>query len=252
MTMVGMDKFIHDRIRQALNRISNIREMDGRLVVDVPVMYPSGATATIEINCNGDSYWVSDMGLGRLETELVAAEDYYARVAGKVAEAFGVKFDGNAIFAMWTPSPRLEAAIIAVSNASNKACSEAIRHAEEAKGRRQNERIFQRIQDIFGRKSVARSADIRGRHAEWEAHNVVIFPDRRKAIFEPMTSHANSVSSKFLMFTDIKAAEQTISLNAVVRNFENLDEKAQMIGDVANIVSIDSSDDDYRALADAA
>ena len=192
------------------------------------------------------------MGIGKLEAEFSAAQDYFARIAGRVADEFGVKFDGHSVFVAWVSSSKIESALISVANASNKACSEAIRHAEDAKGRRQNERIFAKIRDVFGERSVARSADIRGRHAHWEAHNVVVLSNHKKAVFEPMTSHANSVSSKFLMFTDIKAADQGVSLNVVVRNVGILDEKAQIIGDFANILSVDSSDEEYRLFAEAA
>ncbi|MBL3575979.1 hypothetical protein JMK10_19645 [Rhodovulum sulfidophilum] len=51
------------------------------------------------------------------------------------------------------------------------------------------------------------------------------------------------------MFSDIRAADEAISLNAVVRDISALDEKAQLIGDVANIVGIEGTDDEYRRFA---
>lgn len=229
-----------------------MRGLDGRVVVDVPVMYPSGATAIVEIERNGDNYWVSDMGNAHIETEYAAAQMYFATVARKVAENYGVSFDGHAIFALWVPSQRLEAAIVCVANASNAACSEAIRQASEVKFKKQNEKIFQRVQSVFGSNIVSKSMEIQGRHAQWEAHNVVRFPNRKKAVFEHMTNHTTSVSTKFLMFTDIRSSNEEISLNAIVSKIDSLDEKAQMIADVANIVSITASDDDFRRYAGAA
>lgn len=218
-------------------------------MVDVPIMYPSGATVVVEIEQNNGRFWVSDMGQGHVETEFVAAQGFYANAARRAADEFGVQFDGGSVFALWVSEARLEAAIVCVANASNNACSEAIRSASEAKGRKENERIFERISDVFGSKIVSKSADIVGRHAHWEAHNVVVFPNRKIAVFESMSLHANSVSSRFLMFSDIKAIEQDISLNAVVKDIEKLDEKAQMVGDIANIVAINASDDEIRQYA---
>lgn len=245
------DREATERVREALSRIAAVRGLDGRLVVDVPVMYPSGATVVVELERNADRYWVSDMGHGRIETEFVAAQEYFATAARRVASEYSVEFDGNAIFALWVPSARLEAAIICVANASNRACSDAIRAASEAKGRRENDRIFERIEKVFGPKQVNRSIDLAGRHAHWEAHNVVIFPDRRRAVFEAMTSHPNSVSSRFLMFSDIKSADEDISLNAVVRDLSSVDEKAQIIGNVANIVAFDATDEELKRFAKA-
>ena len=66
-----------------------------------------------------------------------------------------------------------------------------------------------------------------------------------------MTSHPNSVSSRFLMFSDIKSADEGISLNAVVRDLSSVDEKAQIIGNVANIVGFDATDEDLKRFAKA-
>ena len=240
------------RVREALARIATVRDTDGRMLVNLPIMYPSGAMAVVEVVRNQDRYWVSDMGHGLLEAEFMAADTYYGRVAHKVADEFGVDFDGNSIFALWVTEGRLEAAIICVANASNRACAEAIRQASEVHARRQNERIFTRIVKVFGERFVTKSAPISGAHASWEAHNVVALPNERRAVFEFMSEHQNSVSSKFLMFTDIRKAHSDYSLNAVVRSIDGLDEKAQLVGDIANFVEIKASDEVFRQYARAA
>tara|TARA_R110000850_G_scaffold66852_4_gene148366 strand:- start:753 stop:1490 length:738 start_codon:yes stop_codon:yes gene_type:complete len=231
-----------ERVREALRKIASIRDIDGKTIVSVPIMYPSGATAAVEIERNGDNFWVSDMGYGLVEAEMSGAETFYSKIASRIADDFGIGYDGNAMFALWVPSSKLEGAIVCVANASNKASSEAVLRATEAKMRVQNERIFDRIKTVFGERFVARSAEVIGRHAQWEAHNVVVFPNRHRAIFEHMTSHTTSVSTKFLMFSDIKAADLDVSLNAMVRDINALGEKGQMIGDVANIMPISASD----------
>lgn len=232
-----------DRVRSALQRLASVRELDGRVSVSLPVMYPSGATVVVEIERNDDRYWVSDMGYGLVEAEISGAQTFYGKIASRIADDFGVGFDGNAMFALWVASSRLEAAIACVANASSRASSEAILQASEAKIRRQNEKIFERVRAVFGDHSVTRSADIIGKHAHWEAHNVVTLPNRHRAVFEHMTAHTTSVSTKFLMFSDIKSAEANISLNAMVRDITALDEKGQIIGDVANILSLSASDE---------
>jgi hypothetical protein len=105
---------------------------------------------------------------------------------------------------------------------------------------------------VFGERIVSRSVEIRGRRTAWEAHNVVVFPNAHRAIFEPMTKNANSVSSKFLMFSDLQESGLDLSLNAVVESIGSLDAKAQMVGDVANIIELKSSDEVYRKYGVAA
>ena len=80
---------------------------------------------------------------------------------------------------------------------------------------------------------------------------MIMLPNRRRAIFEYMTNHTNSVSNKFMMFSDIRAADSSISLNTVVRSLDDLGEKAQMVGDVANIVPLKASDEQFRHFAEA-
>jgi len=115
-----------DRVRNALQRIASVRELDGKIAVSLPVMYPSGATVVVEVERNDDRYWVSDMGYGLVEAEMSGAQTFYGKIASRIADDFGIGFDGNAMLALWVASPRLEAAITCVANASNRACSEAI------------------------------------------------------------------------------------------------------------------------------
>ncbi|MBZ0325594.1 MAG: hypothetical protein K8F57_05285 [Alphaproteobacteria bacterium] len=240
-----------ERVREALSRLATTREMDGRVVVDLPIMYPSGAMVVVQVERNGDKVLVSDMGCGLVEAELSAADEYYGTAAKKAAEAYSVGFDGYAIFALWVPIGRIESAIVCVGNASCRAASEAVRRASEVQSRSQNERIFDRIARVFGKERVSRTTEIAGQHVSWEAHNVIVFPNRRRAVFEYMTNHTNSVSNKFMMFSDIRAADSSISLNSVVKSLDELGEKAQMVGDVANIVPLKASDEQFRQFAEA-
>jgi hypothetical protein len=251
VTIDVRDSILRSRVKLALDRISSVREVDGRLLVDIPVRYPSGSSVVLEIARNQDEFWVSDMGMACVEAELMAAQRYFAQSAKKSAERYSVGFDGHAIFTLRVPSSRLEAAIVCVANASQFACEEAIRKASEAQVIGRNDRIFDRVARVFGPKLVEKTVELRGRHTSWEAHNVVVFPDRRMAVFEAMTNHSTSVSSKYLMFSDIRSASDDVALNVVVGSASSLDEKAQMIADLANILSLDVSDEEIRTFAKA-
>lgn len=251
MTVSLVDQQLTHRVAFALGRIARCRDAGERVIIDLPVLYPSGSTVVVEIEQNGDKIWVSDMGLGHTEAELMHATDSYKRLAGQKAKEFGVDYDGQSMFALWVPVSRIEAAIVCVANASAQAAADAVRHASEAHNRGQDEAFFERVLAIFGKKSVARTAEISGQRTSWEAHNVVVFPHGKRAIFEPMSKHPTSVSSKFLMFSDIKATNTQISLNVVVSNIGCLDAKAQMVADLANIVPIDAPDTALRDFAEA-
>ena len=240
------------RVEEALRRIASVREVSGQFVVNVPVRYPSGGMAVVSIDENNGKCWVSDLGHGLMEAAFLGAQEYYARTARDVAQAFGVEFDGHSIFALQVAMSRLESAIVCIANASNQAAQDAVRLSSEAHSHRKSEQIFERISTIFGPKVVAKSRHVDGRHVAWEAHNVVAMPNGNTAVFEYMTSHANSVSSRFLMFSDIRMLDQKISLNVVVQNARSLDAKGQMIGDVANIIEFNAADQEFIQFASAA
>ncbi|MBC6404092.1 MAG: hypothetical protein GDA39_03560 [Hyphomonadaceae bacterium] len=292
-------------VEQALHRIASVDVMDGRALVRMPVMYPSGANCSVEVETNKDTCRVSDMGFGLVEAEYTGATEYYAKAARDASQACGTEFDGNAVVALGVPVSRLESAIVCVANASNQAAHEAIRIASDQKSRRRNgevfdqaisvsgeehvaesadiegrgnatrdalnwtareaipcaparqsrresnDEVFDRVIRVFGEESVAKSAEIKGRSTAWKAHNVVTLPSRHLAIFEYMTEHHNSVSNKFFMFSDIRKAHETISLNAVVADVALLGPKTQIVADVANLISINAGEVQYRHYAEA-
>ena len=250
MTCLKVDHANQDltrRVSDAVGRLMAVRaSIGGKLFLDVPVSYPSGSAAVVEIEQNGDKIWVSDMGMGCIEAEMMGARESYQHIARSKAGEFGVEYDGSAMFVLWVPIDRIEAAIVCIANASTQAAADAVRLASEAHHKRQEDIVFDRIQNVFGRQHVARTVEVAGKRTAWEAHNVVLLQNGRCAIFEPMSKHANSVSSKFLMFSDLRDADLQISLNAVVDNAQSLDAKAQMVGDVANIIELKATDETFR------
>lgn len=242
------------RVSEVAERLMSFRNSDGgKVMIDVPVTYPSGASVVVEVEQNADQVWVSDMGMGLVEAEMMAAHDSYQRLARARADEFGVKYDNSAMFVIWVPSGRLEAAVVCVANASAQASADAVRHAAEAQSRRQSDVVYERIRSVFGEQAVSRSVEIHGKRSAWEAHNVVHFPNSGRAVFEPMTMNPNSISSKFLMFSDLReASAEHYSLNAVIQDEKHLDEKAKMVGDVANIIRLSAHDRVFRQYGTAA
>ena len=136
---------LESRVSDALKRIASVRTLEGRTVMNVPVMYPSGATTTVEIEMNGGNCWVSDMGHGLVEAEHMGAQGFYTKSAKDIASQHGVQFDGNSIFALWVPVSRLKAAIVCVANSSCQAAQSAIQSASEQKATKKNDQIFERL-----------------------------------------------------------------------------------------------------------
>lgn len=92
----------------------------------MPVLYPNGNAVSVEITPNGDNLFISDMGIGHLEAEYAGASAYYGAQARRAAESFGISYDGYSVFAAKASFGQLEAAVLAVANASVQAAALAI------------------------------------------------------------------------------------------------------------------------------
>ena len=236
-------------IRESVSRLMTIRHEGEGFRVNVPVLFPSGSSCAVEVVAGKETAFVSDMGLGHFEAEFSGAAEYYDNQARKAAGQFGVGYDGFSIFAVQIPVGRLEGGIAAIANASVRAASAAIMKAAEEKDRRQNDAVYDRIVTIFEPKLVAKSAEIRGARDVWPAHNVVMFPNGERAIFEFVSTHRNSISSKFLMFSDLAGTDAPLALNAVVLRRDALPASGAMLEDVGNVIELAANDNVFEQYA---
>src|SRR5437764_160049 len=69
---------------------------DGAFIT-TPLMYPSGSMAVVRVDVLGsDRHFVTDMGSGYLEAEMMGTSLIYARNARTIAEETGLHFDLHA------------------------------------------------------------------------------------------------------------------------------------------------------------
>lgn len=240
-----------ERIGTAANRLMAVAVDGERARLTIPVLYPSGNSGAVEIIRNQDQCFVSDLALGHMEAEMYGAQELYDSCARSSAKRFGVGYDGLSVFASWASLDNIEGAIASVANASVQAASIAIFRAVEERERQKNLELFDRVRSIFGTSVVAKTAELAGRDAQWQAHNVVSLGDRR-AVFEFVSENANSVSSKFMMFSDLHKVEGAFSLNSVVNSLDGIGKKGAMLGDVSNIIPLSAESSDYIRYAKAA
>ena len=240
------------RLDQAITRLMSAHVEGERAQLTVPVLYPSGASACVEIMLNGDKCFVTDMGFGQTEAEMYGASDFYDPAARSASTKFGVGYDGLSVFAAWASVDNIERAIGAVANASVSAAAHATMRAVEEKEHRVNVDLFARVAGIFGPQRVARSVDLSGKEATWTAHNVVSLHNGRRAVFEFVSESTISVSSKFLMFSDLSRREGEFALNSVVADISKVKGKSAMLADVSRILEFLAPESDFKKFAEAA
>ena len=121
----------------------------------------------------------------------------------------------------------------------------------DEKEKQRNVELYERVSSIFGAHAVAKKAELVGRDASWEAHNVVTLPGSRKAVFEFVSESQNSIASKFMMFSDLSRLEGAVSLNSVVKSLDRIGKKGSMLADVSNVLPITAAADEFIKYADA-
>lgn len=242
---------LREVISDAVARLVSVREFGQTCVVSVPVAYPSGAHAGVHISVSGDKCFVSDCALGLREAEMAGASDYFDQAAKDAADWFGVGYDGASVFAASAPLDRIQGAIVGVANASTTAVGRSLLKAAESKERQRNSELYDRVRDVFGAVNVAKKMEIAGGEASWDVHNVVTLGSRL-AVFEFVAVHSHSVASKFIMFSDIVKLPNPPALNSVVVSLADMSKKQRMLGDVSNVIEINSDADTFRRYARAA
>jgi hypothetical protein len=249
--MIVANEQLRQRIADAVGRLITTRQFGETALVSLPVMYPSGAFAGVHVTVSGDKCFVSDSAIGYREADLAGVGDYFDAAARDAAEWFGVNYDGASVFVASAALSRIEGAIIGVATASSSAVTRALLRAAEAKEQSRNSAVFEIVSEVYGHTNVTKQQEVAGKEASWEAHNVVLLEGRR-AIFEFVSNHTNSIASKFLMFSDIGRIEDPPALNSVVEALETLGPKGTMLHDVSNVIPLNASRETFRQYARAA
>lgn len=231
-----------DRLERAISRLMPLSASSDSAKIAVPILYPSGSSAAVEILVNSDKCFVTDFALGQMEAEMHGADSFYDGEARKAALHYHVGYDGLSIFSTWASLDRIESAIVAVANASVFAASSSIYRAVEEKERTKTDAVYEKVARLFGATHVARNAELIGESATWEAHNVVTFPQGRTGVFEFVSANQNSIASKFMMFSDLAKLEDRYALTSVVSSLSSMGNKALMLQDVSEVIQIDADD----------
>jgi hypothetical protein len=95
---VQVDKRFADLIDDVTREIVTSEHFGMSSIIKTPLMYPSGASVVVEVTQHGDRFFVSDMGYGFQESEMIGASSFYPIQARLLASRFGIRFDNQSFF----------------------------------------------------------------------------------------------------------------------------------------------------------
>lgn len=222
---------------------------DGAFIT-TPLMYPSGSMAVVRVDVQGhDRHFVTDMGAGYLEAEMMGLSLIHARHAKPIAERAGIRFDLHAFSIVDVSRDQLPGAIITVANASQQAVSLAAYKQSERKIAENVELFYERLIKVFTPLRVNRDVLIVGAsNTSWHVANVVRL-ERKITVFEPVGKHPNSITTATTKFHDFARLEDPPNRVAVVESKDQLGTYLGVLSQAANVIARDVSDNVLTRLA---
>lgn len=231
-------------------QLISVEYVRGSSIVAVPLLYPSGAGAVVKISQHADRYFVSDLGFGYQEAEMLGALKSYSTHARGLADHYGVRFDNQAFFVAEASRDNLKSIITIIANCSVEAASIAAQKAAERKYADDSELLYDRLVQVFPREKVAKNVYFVGSSShEWPISALVSvgeFP----TIFEPVTNHHASVVNASAKFHDLARLESPPHRVAVVKKLDEMHSYLTLLSQSSTVISYDA--DNYSLVRLAA
>jgi hypothetical protein len=236
---------IADEVARALIRISSRNDV-ARL--SLPLLYPGGSMVGVEMSRLRDGFLVSDAGGARREAGLMGGEKTFVRLAGEVAERFGVRFDRNMIFEMEVTTDDLVVVVSAVANAAKSAVEQTamiLASTEHADARAV---LWDKLGRVYGQTRIQQKAKVRGKSDSWE-FDAAVKTEGRIALFEVIGPNANAVNSAVTKFLDIQDIGEKAPSRVAVLTRRNQTPHLPVLGRTATLLSIDASNEAFLKAA---
>ena len=217
--------------------------------ISTPLLYPSGSSVVVRLDDLGKTFFVTDMGMGFQEAEMMGAPRTYKNHAGAIAERAGIGFDHHAFFAVEVTRDQLPGAVSVVANCSLEAATLTAHKIAEDKADDAADALHERLVKLFTARAVAKDVDIVGASAtSWRVASRVVQNDH-VSLFDVVSSHANSVAAAVTKFGDIAELPHAPRRVAVVRSRDALGTRLTVLQRTADIVELSAPDEVMRRLA---
>lgn len=247
-----LNKNLTDVVDLVAREIVSTEHIGSGSLLKTPVMYPSGAAVVIQITQHGDRYFVTDMGLGYQEAEMIGASILYTNSAESLAEHFGIKFANQAFFVAEASREQLAGAITIVANCSSEAAALAVYKAAGRKFEEDGDKLYRKLVATFPKSEVERNVDFVGSSThKWPVAAIVRHHDNI-ALFEPVSKNHISVVSATAKFHDIARLENPPKRIVVVNKKAEMGEYLSLLSQAASVVEYEVPKEALVELAEAA
>lgn len=231
--------------------VATSHDRDGSFI-STSLLYPSGSSVVVRVYGTGPQYFITDLGVGYDEAEMMGAEGIYMRHAQSIAQAAGVRFDNQAFFVLKATEAQLPGAVVTVANCSQEAVHFTLYRQSEQREPASADLFIERLTKIFERKIITIDADVIGAsQTKWKVA-ALVRAARRPTIFEPVNKHPTSIVYAATKFHDIARLERAPGRVAIVNSKQDLGTYLGVLSQAADVIEDSSPDQTIRDLARAA
>lgn len=238
-----------DAVEAAARSLVSVVHGDRRSTVSLPIVYPSGTVAAVEVTRVGsDQFEITDCGLAYVETEMIGGEHLFARNAAAVAERFEVSAGKRTIY-FAANLEQLAGAMADVAAASVQVAHRVCERIAQRSESEIEERLYQKLVNVFGKPKVEQDATISGASAHKWRVSALVHLDGRQMAFEAVSNHHSSVYSSATMFHDLSLLDRKPVPIAVVRDKRAMGDYLRILAQAANVIQDDAAEDTLKGLA---
>jgi hypothetical protein len=249
---VKLQMKLADMVDKIAREIVSTEHFGSASIIRTPLMYPSGASAVVQITQHGDRYFVTDMGLGYQEADMIDAGILYSNTAKGLAEHFGIRFDNQSFFVAEASREQLAGAATVVANCSCEAAALAAYKAAERKFEEDADKLYRKLVDTFSKPEVERDGEFVGSSSHRWPVAAVVHHQGKLSLFEPVSKNHLSVVNATAKFHDIARLDQPPKRIAVVNRKAEMGEYLNLLSQAGDVVEYEISQRELRDLAEAA
>ena len=250
--IISDDKKLQEILDAVRRELMATNQFKGGAYLTTPLLYPNGTSVVVRIDEGRPNFFVSDMGLGAEEADLMGGSRIYSQTARKIADAAGIRFDNRAFFVVEASKEQLPGAIATVANCSQEAVNATAYKIADRKHVDHIDRLYARLARVFTPEQVARDVEIRGASSHVWHVATMVRADSKKTIFEPVSKNHNSVFAAATKFGDIARLELAPRRISVVQSKKELGTYLSILSQTSSIVEENVADATLHELAEAA
>jgi hypothetical protein len=221
-------------------------------LIKTPLMYPSGAMAVVQITQHGNRFFVTDMGLGHQEAEMIGASTLYNNSARGLADQYGIRFDNQAFFVAEASHDQLAGATTIVANCSIEAAALAAYRAAERRFEEDTDALYKKLISVFPRTEVERDVEVVGSSTHKWKIATILHHGSKVTLFEPVSKHPVSVVTTAAKFHDIARLDNPPTRISVVRKKNEFGNLINVLAQAGSVIDFEAPRETLLKLAEAA